>query len=68
MKSSFDCMMDCPNSRRCTSASRDYPCSVYYALRKQNLSRNELEKEKRLRGKPVRYRDLKRIYESEGTK
>ena len=62
MKSSFDCMLDCPNGKHCTSASRDYPCSVYYALRKRRIDSKELDKEKRVRDKPVRYSDLKRIY------
>lgn len=65
MRQGFDCMMDCPNGKHCTSASRDYPCSVYYALRKRRIDSKTLENEKRISDTPVTYRNLKRVYREE---
>ena len=60
----FVCSRDCPISRYCLSI-RDYPCSVYMAIRKRRVSRSALEKEVRQRDRRVTYRALKRTYESE---
>lgn len=39
----FYCGRDCPRKNNCPSVSRNYPCSVYMALRKQRIECNELK-------------------------
>lgn len=60
----FVCSRDCPESRYCLSM-RDYPCSVYMAVKKRRIDSNGIKREVRARDRKVTYRALKRIYESE---
>lgn len=61
----FYCGRDCPRKNKCPSVSRNYPCSVYMALRSHRIDSNELESETQGKLHERKYDALKSKYESE---